>query len=585
MSESLTTAASTGSDAAAADQSGVKETIESIVVAFILAFIFRGFVVEAFVIPTGSMATTLLGAHMRFHCPDCGFRFDVNYQNESGDPDDVNVPRYAVVQTGGRTENRVYSIVCPNCGFKLPRNDAADSNNDATAPPIRYGDRILVLKYLYLFQDPQRWDVVVFKSPAQPNRWDYSQNYIKRLVGRPGEAVMILDGDAYVGPHDGKAEDFVVQGKPRIVQKALWRLVNDNDYQPQGLDRAETNQYGAVSQKLPPWRQPWSKLDGGAGWDLTGGRVFRFDNREGTGTIYFDPEANPQTNALTDWLAYDATWDGRGRSRADTYQRPAGEAWTYEPLANVSDIKVEFYYERTSGDGPLQVQITKHAHTFTAEITPTTATLFMREGDGRPGLGDPIGTAVPIKPPRDRPMQVELTNVDYRVTLRIDGRDIIATTPPQYAPEIQHLLEVFHKGLPSKFPRPQIRLTAQNQAAVISHLSLWRDVFYINRGDRSDQGRRVGPFWASPEDFPENVIKLGSDEYFVLGDNALISGDARTWGEDIHLPQESLEVESGRVPGRFLLGKAFFVYWPAGYRPIDSAPALAPNFGDMRFIH
>jgi hypothetical protein len=34
-----------------------------------------------------------------------------------------------------------------------------------------------------------------------------------------------------------------------------------------------------------------------------------------------------------------------------------------------------------------------------------------------------------------------------------------------------------------------------------------------------------------------------------------------------------------------MIGKAFFVYWPAGYRPINSAPALVPNFGDMRFIH
>ena len=36
--------------------SDIKETIESILIAFILAFIFRGFVVEAYVIPTGSMA-------------------------------------------------------------------------------------------------------------------------------------------------------------------------------------------------------------------------------------------------------------------------------------------------------------------------------------------------------------------------------------------------------------------------------------------------------------------------------------------------------------------------------------------------
>lgn len=584
MSDSAASTASAGTEASAGEHGGVKETIESIVVAFILAFIFRGFVVEAFVIPTGSMATTLLGAHMRFHCPDCGLKFDVNYQNESGDPDDVNVPRHAVVQTGGRTENRVYSIVCPNCGFKLARSDPVDANNDATAPPIRYGDRILVLKYLYLFQNPQRWDVVVFKSPAQPNRFDYSQNYIKRLVGRPGESVMILDGDVYIGPHDGRPEEYVVQGKPRIVQNALWRLVNDNDYQPQGLERVETNPYGAVSHKLSPWRQPWTKDDSGAGWDLSGGRVFKFDNAEGRGEFFFDPDANPQTNALTDWLAYDATWDSRGRARADTYARSPGESLTYEPLANVSDIKVAFYYERTSGNGPLQVQITKHDHTFTAEITRTGATLFMKTGE-KAGLGEPIGPQVKLEPPHGRPMQIELTNVDYRVNLRVDGRDLISTTSEQYAPDVKHLLEVFSRGLPSKFPRPQIRIAAEKQTAVISHLSLWRDVFYLNVGDRADQGRRVGPYWGSPADFPRNTMNLGSDEYFVLGDNALISGDARTWGEAIELPEESLHVESGRVPGRFLLGKAFFVYWPAGYRPIDSAPALAPNFGDMRFIH
>src|SRR3984885_11111668 len=60
-------------------ESNVKETVESILVAFILAFIFRSFVVEAFVIPTGSMAPTLLGAHMHFRCPDCGYEWDVNY--------------------------------------------------------------------------------------------------------------------------------------------------------------------------------------------------------------------------------------------------------------------------------------------------------------------------------------------------------------------------------------------------------------------------------------------------------------------------------------------------------------------------
>src|ERR1700676_3426555 len=51
----------------------IRETIESIVIAFILAFLFRTFEVEAFVIPTGSMATTLMGRNLDLDCPQCGF--------------------------------------------------------------------------------------------------------------------------------------------------------------------------------------------------------------------------------------------------------------------------------------------------------------------------------------------------------------------------------------------------------------------------------------------------------------------------------------------------------------------------------
>src|SRR6186713_724638 len=77
---------------------GIKETIESILIAFILAFVFRAFVVEAFVIPTGSMAPTLLGAHIRFTCTDCGYRFDANFSApRSGGGDDVNIPATAEI--------------------------------------------------------------------------------------------------------------------------------------------------------------------------------------------------------------------------------------------------------------------------------------------------------------------------------------------------------------------------------------------------------------------------------------------------------------------------------------------------------
>src|SRR5687768_2900221 len=157
----------------------IKETIESILIAFILAFVFRAFVVEAFVIPTGSMAPTLLGAHMRFHCDDCGYRFELNYRS-ANDPNGE-----PIIQP---TAGRAVKAVCPNCGYRIPSSGGDPAYN----PPVRYGDRILVLKYLYLFQDPQRWDVIVFKNPTDP---EHTQNYIKRLVGRPNEKIAIIDGD------------------------------------------------------------------------------------------------------------------------------------------------------------------------------------------------------------------------------------------------------------------------------------------------------------------------------------------------------------------------------------------------------
>ncbi len=53
-------------------------------------------------------------------------------------------------------------------------------------------DRILVDKFRYTIAEPKRWDVVVFRYPLQQN-----QNYVKRLVGMPGDRLRIRGGNIY----------------------------------------------------------------------------------------------------------------------------------------------------------------------------------------------------------------------------------------------------------------------------------------------------------------------------------------------------------------------------------------------------
>ena len=69
----------------------------------------------------------------------------------------------------------------------------APGNPQGQDYPSYDGDRILVAKFPYEFADPKRWDVVVFKYPGNA-----TVNYIKRLVGLPGETIRIRDGDLWI---------------------------------------------------------------------------------------------------------------------------------------------------------------------------------------------------------------------------------------------------------------------------------------------------------------------------------------------------------------------------------------------------
>lgn len=80
-----------------------RELIETIVFVVVLVLLLKTFLAEAFVIPTGSMADTLLGYHHKVICRECGYPNLVNASDEV-EPQD------------GRPQRDVLSCQCQNCG-------------------------------------------------------------------------------------------------------------------------------------------------------------------------------------------------------------------------------------------------------------------------------------------------------------------------------------------------------------------------------------------------------------------------------------------------------------------------------------
>lgn len=55
------------------------------------------------------------------------------------------------------------------------------------------GDNLIVDKLSYRFQEPKRFDIVVF-----PYKYEENTYYIKRIIGLPGDTVQVKDGYTYI---------------------------------------------------------------------------------------------------------------------------------------------------------------------------------------------------------------------------------------------------------------------------------------------------------------------------------------------------------------------------------------------------
>jgi len=528
----------------------VRDTVQSIWVAIVVAFVLRAFLFEAFVIPTGSMAPRLLGEHWTITCAKCGYRYAHGHRSNG-----------LALRFNRRTKVRPPDARCPNCGYREPRKLYIDG-----------GDRVLVLKYLYPFREPQPWEVVVFKNP-QNNR----ENYIKRLIGLPGETLQIVHGDIFV--KSSPREPWRIRRKPHRAQEAMWQVLLDSDYVPDA-------QWEQAHQ--PPH---WAESPPAGLWDLTaaGGRWFTFAGGDQPGRLEFVADRDR-------FLPHYG------------YNRRGEENVSIDRDVDVcTDLKLSAVL--MAGDTPSQLSfgLTSFNHEFIGRIdTDGHAELLYRDASRRGSQWLQWGqtTIKPIKPGQG--VEVALEHADFRVSLWVDGKQVLRSTDQQYSPDYQWLVRRVAEADRKPIPKPRVTIQARGGPCQLRHVRVLRDVYYtcpklrrLEQDATGEYARRRGvkpgqPGWGTTGN-PITLVKDPDhpelDEFFMLGDNSPQSHDGRTWTAAaptlrLYDQSDSPIYQPGTVPRYNLIGRAFFVYWPSGFRPpgLPGLP-LVPNVGRMRLIH
>ncbi|MHC4553698.1 MAG: signal peptidase I [Planctomycetota bacterium] len=467
--------------------------LEWLVVAFILALMFMTFAMQAFQIPTGSMAETLRGAHYSMRCVRCGHRFDVGNDAVS----------YARPQ-------------CPNCDYIEPPHALGQVNN---------GDRIFVLKSIYQFFEPQRWDVVVFKNPTNP-----LDNYIKRLVALPGETLELVNGDVFINGN--------ITRKPQSVQEELWMPIFLQDFQPLEAgkhfnDRVLKGEDANNKVWKPPFENEPNSL-----WQTDTKSVFSLSEKTNARHTMFYASDNPN-----DFRAF--------------YGYNESSGYSFKPI--VSDLMISFYAKCDDSDGYVGATLEKYGVHYSARVEFDGAMVFTKTINGQttqlrpPMLSGGIETGQFEK--------FEFANVDQQLVFRWGEKRFTYDLSKD---------EGFHpvNGHYEKPPTVSIFASGPSQ---VRHIGLYRDIFYMGEESISLRATKENPF------------TLSSNEFFVCGDNSNNSLDGRFWSVP-GISNGDSPYPVGIVPRDYMMGKAVMVYWSQAFRPAFDLPSMIPNLGNLKVI-
>lgn len=591
----------------------IRETLESIVIAFVLAFVFRAFIVEAFVIPTGSMAATLYGDHATNTCSTCGYEY-----------------AHGLTETDRNLRTEI-QLRCPNC-FALTD----------TLKPQQYhrpesGDRILVYKYPFELGGlggPKRWEVTVFKDPK-----DGQTNFIKRLVGLPGEVLVIIDGDIYTASVEDieKTQPELLTQLETLRQEVYQFRFNSYDHARQAI----ITKYQAINEQLLPLlkiQRKWPDAQGAQQslWSIVYDHDFLpnpdksrvcWKPREETAAVQawdtsrreitFNSDCDDYLSIdfwgkpIIDFYAYNRDDQLSNEQLGYRHGRNSGQ---HSPNQPVGDLRCRFTWFPEAGTGGIQLTMNRDRDRFVAEIGvdgSVQVTGYQPDAGlaGGKQLIGPEGKVVKLDPfTANQPVKIEFLNIDYRVSLLIDGKPVITSTDEQYAPSPAKLLRFLKQPPESRngdglVEPSRVTIAARKLKCRIRHLVLERDIYYLSNlqsdmvitdknGTMIHNPYRGWPCWGTAG-HPILLRKERTNgkqtlpaEYFMLGDNSPGSLDSRLWWViGPHLKYLGGEYQVGTVPEDQLIGRAFFVYWPAGYRsPLTGGVGLVPNVGQMRWI-
>lgn len=528
----------------------MRETLESIAFAFVLALLFRTFVAEAFVIPTGSMAPTLYGRNKDVTCPGCGHHYAIGASDELDD----ETGTYLI------PTRRIDQSMCPNCRHM----------HSVKSLPVFTGDRILVNKAAYRMQNPSRWDVIVFRYPE-----DTQKNYIKRLVGLPGETIRVERGDVYARRAEG-GEFQILRKQDPNKQKLLQQVVYDDNHPP-----AQLLKHG--------WPEAWqSETPGVEGWKhVPQSRQFDIAASATPQTVRYShlvpsvpdwdaadedkpANPNPRPQLVSDFCGYNAYTGGRSSGIDDD------RFWVGD-LTLSCTLKIGTV---STNDAIFTLELNEGVRRYRCHIDVMRGVAKLTRSDDL--AADPSAPEIVLATAQTAIRSpgiytLRFANVDDRLCLWVNDSWMNSGLVP------------FGDGAEFEAPsnrRPQnadlrpAAFTAQGFAASVSNLLIERDIYYRAERVPDDAGIYSSPShevdevlglrealndpqqWG--EIYEKNASKvefgqLGADEFFVMGDNSPRSQDSRLWPNHVRHAHNRHAVER-----QALIGKAFFIYWPHG---------------------